>query len=203
MGDNGQPLHNAALFAAAPYASLTSGDKGGNSLTLSPSVPAGGSSATQLHAFWDATAGFLDSIYSAYPSPGGQYDPGVDAAGVQAEAAALDDAFVASVVAAGAPLGQLTDANATLFRQWVVEGAAVAKSLAYAAPVFTAISSGAWQGGDRFAALRRVPFVFGCLMHALARAGSTTVSTSGAAWANYTTYAKAQCKVQLQKARHC
>jgi len=165
MGDLHQPCHCASL-------TLRDGslDAGANLIRLSPAVGVGGtSSASNLHAFWDAGAGVAAAVDTTYPAVP-QGSAGVALPSLAAFVASLS-ADVAAAARALPPLSvaALTNRTGAVPRAWHAEGVALAASRVYSAtPVGTALL-----------------------------AGSLTVSTTGAAWGNYTVASQALARQQM------
>ena len=174
MGDLHQPCHCAA--ATLPDNSL---DSGCNRISLSPVVTvAPSSTASNLHAFWDAGGGALSAVPAPYPavpvgSPGvSDADVATFVAGLAPEMAAAK-ASVASITAA-----QLTDRNAVLLTSWFTEGVSAAIGSAYAAksPVTAALQAAAARGTSF---------------------GSVVVNTTSPAWPAYMAAAGAVSRKRL------
>jgi hypothetical protein len=180
MGDLHQPCHCAAM-------TLPSGamDNGANSVALKPSVPlGGGSSAANLHAWWDALGGDAVRVPASFP-PEPRGSAGVPAAALAAYVDSLADEAAAAdaALARSAPItaAALTDRAGALLRSWHAEGVALGASGVYgAAPVADALRAAA-----------------------AAASRSVAVNTSHPAWPSYAaaTQSAARARVALGGAR--
>ena len=174
MGDLHQPCHTAA--ATLPDGTL---DSGCNRIGLSPVVTvAPQSTASNLHAFWDAGGGALGAVPAPYPAvPAGS--PGVSDADVARFVGSLAPEMAAARAAVPTmTAAQLTDRNAGLVTSWFTEGVSAAISAAYTAnsPVTAALQAAATRG---------------------ASFGSVVVDTTSPAWPAYMAAAGAVSRRRL------
>ena len=129
VGDIHQPLHTASLFSSG----LPHGDEGGNAIKLLPPVHVGHSTATELHALWDAGCG--GSGLETIRVEGDK----IDLASVEALAASLDGPDVARI--ASTPLAD-TAAVSDAFHAWADDSHAFAVNASYAAALLSNLGTG-------------------------------------------------------------
>ena len=135
LGDMHQPLHCASL--TLPGGSL---DAGGNRAMLAPParVADDGTTATNLHACWDAMAGAAAAVPATFPPlPAG--GPGVAAPGLAALVASLAPEIgeAAAALAASKPAltaSALTERTGAVVRAWHAESAALSAAAVYGGP---------------------------------------------------------------------
>ena len=130
IGDMHQPLHCAGLCGAAPYASLPTGDAGGNFIHLTTATSTRGSA---LHSYWDGGANLFTSL--GIPNTTSATNDVVAAV-----AALIDNGEVRRIATTAMPVN-LGSLMASVL-SWSNESLALARGVAYAAPVDTAIKAG-------------------------------------------------------------
>ena len=130
IGDMHQPLHCAGLCGAAPYASLPTGDAGGNFIKLTTATNSRGYA---LHGYWDGGA----NLFSTMGIPNTTTDTNAIVAIVAAQ---IDNGEVQRIASTAIPANLASLMMSVL--QWSNESLALARGVAYSAPVDTAVKAG-------------------------------------------------------------